>query len=364
MPRPLVLTADPRLRDDLLRLAAAAGAEPDVAGDAAAAGPLWRAAPLALVGSDRIAEVAGARLPRRPGLVVVAQRPAEPFVWPTAIALGAEQVAELPDAEPWLLDRLSALGATGPRAAVVAVVGARGGAGATTFAVSYALAAARTGRRTMLVDVDPYGGGIDLALGAEHTEGPRWHDVASSAANPAPAATPRVPAEALTAALPRCGEVTVLAWSRDSPATIPAAVVESILAAARRETDLVVLDVPRTFGDAARAALATADVAYVVCPAEVRACASGRRVAATVTALVDDVRAVVRGPAGTDLDAGVVASVLGLPLAGWLDPEPGIDKAYDRGRPPGRAGRGPLARLCRDLLADLDRARDAAEVPR
>lgn len=345
MPRPLVLTADPTLLDDLLRLAAAAGAEPEVHDHASGAAATWRTAPLAVVGWDLAADVSAAGLPRRPGLVLVGQSIDDPAIWRQAVTLGAEHVLFLPDADPWLVDRFADSVGTGRRAVVVAVVGARGGAGATSFAVALSLAAAREGRRAMLVDADPYGGGIDLALGAEDVGGPRWEDFVGGAAP--------VTGDALASALPRCGEVTVLSWSRSGTATIPSSVVESLLSAARRGSDLVVVDVPRSFDETARIALSAADVAFVVCPAEVRAAAAGRRVAESVGLLVDDVRVVVRGPSPTKLSGELVSEAVGLPLAGWLEPEPGIGRALDEGLPPGRGGKGPLAELCASLVADL-----------
>jgi secretion/DNA translocation related CpaE-like protein len=345
MPRPLVLTADPSLLDDLLRLAAAAGAEPEVYDHAAACAPAWREAPLALVGADRAADAAAARLPRRPGTLLVGTGSEPPELWQQAVNLGAEHVVFLPEGEPWLLDRLADAVAPPERARVVAVVGARGGAGATSFAVALALAGARAGKRTLLVDADPYGGGIDLALGAEDVAGPRWDAFAETA--------PPVAGEALAAALPRCGEVTVLAWPRCGSPALPSARIESLLASARRAAQLVVVDVARSFDDATRVALSVADVAFVVCPAEVRACASGRRVAETVRLFVEDVRVVVRGPAPTHLEPEVVADALGLPMAGWLKEEPGIAIGYDEGRPPGAGGKGPLAELCGGLVGAL-----------
>jgi Flp pilus assembly CpaE family ATPase len=66
-------------------------------------------------------------------------------VWQRAVQVGAEHVVFLPDAEVWLVERLSdaAHRSTGAEAPVVAVVGGRGGAGATTLACSLALTAAR-----------------------------------------------------------------------------------------------------------------------------------------------------------------------------------------------------------------------------
>jgi secretion/DNA translocation related CpaE-like protein len=264
------------------------------------------------------------------------------------VTLGAEHVLFLPDAEPWLVERLADAASPAPPGVVVAVVGARGGAGATSFAIAYALAAARTGKRTLLVDADAYGGGIDLAIGADHLAGPRWADVVPGFL-PGGAHV----GEGLTATLPRCGEVTVLSWSRGAAlGPVPSTVVEALLGTARRGSDVVVVDLPRSFDEASRVALAAADIAYVVCPAEIRACASGQRVAEAVRMYVDDVRAVVRGPSPTNLDGRTVAESLGLPLAGYLRAEPGIAEALDHGRAPGRRGRGPLARLCGRLVAE------------
>ena len=340
MPRPLFLTADPALLDDLLRLAAAAGAEPEVHDAAALAAPSWRHAPLVVVGHDLAADVVGAGLPRRPALVLVGTSEDDAAVWQRAVGIGAEHVLFLPDGEPWLLDRIAdAVADPATRGRVVAVVGARGGAGATSFAVALALAGARAGRATMLVDADPYGGGIDLALGAEDVEGARWDAVPSG--------------DSLAAALPRCGPVTVLAWPRTgSPAIAPGS-VESVLSTARRSAELVVVDVARSFDEAARVVLSVADLVYVVCPAEVRACAAGRRIAETVAMFGADVRAVVRGPAPGGLDPLTVAETLGVPLAGAMDAEPGIATALEEGLPPGRGGRGPLAELCDALVQVL-----------
>ncbi|HEV7626077.1 MAG TPA: hypothetical protein VGO89_06230, partial [Streptomyces sp.] len=156
-PRPLVCTRDPDLLDDLLRLAAAGGAEVHVPPDPASARPYWMFAPLVLVGADVAPEYAAARLPGRPGLVLVAHGggstrlprgdPADPpdeGLWAAAAAVGAEHVVLLPAAEAWLVERYAtpAAGAAGP-GRVVAVIGGRGGAGASVLSAALALAASR-----------------------------------------------------------------------------------------------------------------------------------------------------------------------------------------------------------------------------
>ena len=69
--RPLVVTADDELLDELLRLLAAAGAEPEVATGGPALRRAHRSAPLVLVGADALAAGVLRARPRRPGLVVV-----------------------------------------------------------------------------------------------------------------------------------------------------------------------------------------------------------------------------------------------------------------------------------------------------
>ena len=89
--------------------------------------------------------------------------------------------------------------------------------------------------------------------------------------------------------------------------------------AGRRGRDLVVIDLPRRFDESSLLALTAADRAYLVVPAELRAC----------------------------------AAALHLPLAATLRSEPRLVKALEGGQPPAGTGRGPLAEVCRQLLADL-----------
>jgi len=66
-----------------------------------------------------------------------------------------------------------------------------------------------------------------------------------------------------------------------------------------------------------------------------------------------DLRVVVRGPGPSGLAGTEIARALGLPLAGVLRPEPGLDAALERGEPPGRKQRSPLGVLCDALLSEL-----------
>ncbi|MEU4677575.1 septum site-determining protein Ssd [Micromonospora sp. NPDC023737] len=345
--RPLVVTGDGDLLDDLLRLAAAGGAEVELAPDPAAARTRWLPAPLVLVGVDQAQPCLRARLPQRPRLVLVGRSGELDPGWQVAELIGAEHVATLPAAEPWLVDRFAEHGADRPGAAarIVAVLGGRGGAGASILAGALAVTAARARLRTLLVDADPLGGGLDLILGWEQLDGLRWPALTD--------ADGRVDAPALVRALPHRGDLVVLSWDRGELLALPAPAMAATLDAARRGRDFVAVDLPRQLDDAAVTALQAADRAYLVVPAELRAIAAASRVAAAAALHCTDLAVIVRGPAPGRLRADEVARALGLPLAGTLRPEPAIVRGLERGEAPAATGRGPLAALCQRIVAEL-----------
>ncbi|NLU80241.1 septum site-determining protein minD [Micromonospora sp. HNM0581] len=343
---PLVVTSDGELLEDLLRLAAAGGIEVEVAADPAAARTRWRPSPLVLVGSDQAQPCLRARLPRRSRLVLVGRFGDVESGWQVAELLGAEHVAVLPAAEPWLVDRFADCGIEGGAPArMVALVGGRGGAGASVLAGGLAVTAARARLRTLLLDADPLGGGLDLVLGWEQLEGLRWPALT--------AADGRVDAPALVRALPSRGDLVVLSWDRGDLIAVPAEAVAATLDAARRSRDFVVVDLPRQLDDAAVTAVQAADRTFVVVPAELRATAAAARVVAAVAPHCSDLSVIVRGPAPGRLRATEVAKALGLPLAGSLRPEPGLCRGLERGEAPAAGGRGPLAELCQRIVTEL-----------
>jgi secretion/DNA translocation related CpaE-like protein len=343
--RPLLLTQDATLLDSLLRLVAAAGAEAMVLQSATTARSAWPSASLVLVGDDLATAVAAARLPRRPGVVLVGRDLDDAGVWRRAVDVGAEHVVLLPDGEAWLVDRFAEAVEGSRRGTLVAVLGGRGGAGATVTATALAVTGLRLGHRTLLVDGDPLGGGIDLVLGGEASDGLRWAELSG--------ARGRLTSGSLHEALPQVDELTVLSWGRSDGADVPGEAMSTLLDAGLRGSDLVVVDLPRQLYDASRIALELADVTLLVVPAELRAAAAAARVLASVRDHCPDVRLLVRGPAPSGLDAETVAEVLGLPLAGEIRPEPGLAAALERGDPPGRRTRGPLATFCAGFLGDL-----------
>jgi secretion/DNA translocation related CpaE-like protein len=204
------------------------------------------------------------------------------------------------------------------------------------------MSARRLHHRTLLIDADPLGGGVDLVLGGEDARGLRWSGIADTQG--------RVSSTALHDALPHLCDLSVLSFDRTDPAEVPESTMRTVLDAGCRINDVVVVDLPRRLDDAARMVLDRADLTLLVVPAEIRATAAAARVVAGAGLVAADLRVVVRGPAPAKLSAQTVAGCLGLPLAGELRAEPNLAVALERGVPPARRGRGPLATFCMGLL--------------
>ncbi|WP_442805858.1 septum site-determining protein Ssd [Streptomyces sp. NBC_01341] len=334
---PMIVTGDVDLLDDLLRLCAAAGAVPEVHHGPPGERSEWERAPMVLVGDDAAARCRG--MTRRRDVMLVGRDQDDPEVWRRAVEIGAEYVLRLPDSEGWLVDQIAnAAEGVGRAALTVGVMGGRGGSGASTLACALAVTAARSGHRTMLIDGDPLGGGIDVLLGGEQSKGLRWPDFARSKG--------RVGGGALEDSLPALHGLRVLSWSRDDGVIVPRQAMRSVLAAARRLGGVVVVDLPRRVDESVAEAIAQLDVGLLVVPGELRAVAAAQRVASAVGTILEDLRVVARGPYGAGLDEQWVAQALGLPLVGDMPVEAELFAAQDGGMPPGGDSRGALARFC------------------
>lgn len=347
--RPVAFVEDEDLLDDVLKLAAAAGCDLECVPDAAAARLRWSTAPLILldaIGAE-VCEKAG--LQRRDAVVLVCAEPAPKSLWERAVEVGAERVVELPGAESWLVSALAdAAEAPAPTTGrAVAVVGGRGGAGASVFAAALGLTALRLSQSALLIDCDPLGGGLDLVLGAESEQGLRWPDMHLRAG--------RVTASSLHDALPSrtrgTTRLTVLSGARKGRAPAPDAVA-AVLEAGRRAGETVICDLPRALDPAAQAALTRADLTVIVVPGEVRACVSARLVAERLADLGTKPQLVVRGPAPGSLHPDEVAKAVNIPLLTTMRPEPNLAQSLDRGDFAPRP-RGPLATAARTTLAAL-----------
>ena len=330
----LLATADEMLLDDLLRLTAAAEVTPQVEMDLLGLRRCWQSAVLVVVGQDFAEPFARTQPVRRPGVLVAAVDADDAEIYRQALSIGAETVFLLPADEAALGDKFADTLDGGVRAATtLAFVGGCGGAGATTLAAAVAVTGSRRGLRTMLIDGDPLGGGIDLALGSETGDGARWPGLLNAAG--------RVSAAALRAALPTVDGLAV--------AALPPEAMRSVLGAAQRSSDLVVVDLPRRADPAAEEAFVRSSCTVLVVPRDVRSCAAAARLVRPLREVATDLRVVAREPGLGGLSAIDVAEHLSLPLAARLRFDRDLPALMDQGRFDPRP-RGALGRTAGELL--------------
>ena len=339
--RPLVLAVGSDALDRLMSAAAIAGVEVDVVVDAAPNDSVWRSAPLVLVADEpdactRVGE-------RRTGVLLVSWDLDDADVWRRAYTLGADHVVLLPDGREWLVERLADAAEDAGSGTVVTVVGARGGAGASTVASALALHAAASGLRTVLVDADASGAGIDLVLGAEDVPGVRWPDLALVEG--------RIPGGALVQALPRTHGLSFLSCTRDQLEGVAPEALDAVVMALRRVGDLVVIDAPRTDVSLLNHVLPATDLLLIVSPAEVRAVAAGQRWVHACGAPRSRVRTIARMPGGGELSAASVAEAVGALLIGEVKDDSRAASAIDRGEGVDLRRKGPWREVCDSVLA-------------
>jgi len=347
--RPLVVTASEQRLESVLRLCAATGVEPYVCADLGSARQLWAAAGLVVVGDDALDALAAAAFTRRPDVVVIAEEEPDPRVWGVALAVGADRVLALPRDDDALCAALAeGADGAGPDAPVLAVVGASGGVGASSLAAAVAMTATRDragdgsgpGPRVLLVDADPWGGGLDVLLGVEGVPGLRWGDLTDTHG--------RLSAAALSRSLPCFDELAVLAWDRGATAPPAPETVRAVLAAGRRSHSLVVVDLPRHLDSAAEEILARAAAVLLVVPDDVRAVGAASGVVDGVGGWVDSLGLAVRRRRG-GLPAPLIAETLGVRLVATVDDDARFRRTVEEGLGP-LARRSAVGRAARTVL--------------
>jgi secretion/DNA translocation related CpaE-like protein len=335
----LALVGDPVLRDDVDRVAAASGLHVVHAADPSSR-KVWTSAVAVLLDVQAARRCSQSGLPRRGRVVLVGR--AQPLAadWEAAIAVGAQHVVTLPAQDGVLMAELSDAGEAarddGRRGAVIAIIGGRGGAGASVFAT----ALAQSAPDALLIDADPWSGGIDLVLGTESESGLRWPDLALQGG--------RLNFAALRDALPRRHGVSVLSGGRGG-GDIDAAPLGAVIDAGSRGGATVICDVPRRSTAAAEIALDTADLVVLISPADVRSCAAAASIAPWVSTINPNAGVVVRGPAPGGLRSSDVADIVGLPLLAAMRPQSDMASVLERGGLRLRR-RSPLAAAARRVL--------------
>lgn len=340
---PLLVTGDVALAEEVRRLGAAAGSPPYVVGDPVSALRRWAGASVVLVGVDRAGVLAAHCPARRPAVHVVGAGAVPDESFRDAVRLGAETVAELPASADWLVELLTDAGDEPAQPAfTVGVVGGCGGAGATVLACALAQRAAQQ-RPTLLVDADVLGAGVERVLGHEGRSGVRWDALT--------AATGRLSARSLREALPRDGDLHVLAFGRHRPDELPAFAVREVLSAARRAFGCVVLDLPRHRAPVIEETLTRCDRVVLVSTLTVPAVAATARVAARLPAGVPAVLVTRGGAAG--VSPAEVSRLVGVPLLHAMADQRSLDESINLGAGPLRSRRGVLGRAARRCVDDL-----------
>jgi secretion/DNA translocation related CpaE-like protein len=338
----LALIGEAALRDDVDRVAAAAGV-PVVHAHEPSSRKVWSSAAAVVLDVGAAARCAEAVLPRRARVVLVCAAEPGAAEWQAALSVGAQHVVCLPGQGEMLVAELAesadAVRAERARGPVIAVIGARGGAGASLFATALALCA----REALLIDTDPWGGGLDLVAGTENEPGLRWPDLSLQGG--------RLHLAAVRDALPRRRGVSVLSSGR-SGADIAAGPVGAVIDAGCRGGATVVCDVPRRTGSASETALVSADLVVLLTPADVRSCAAATAMKGWLAAVNPNLGVVVRGPAPGGLTAREVVRSVGLPLLATMRAQPALADGLERAGLVLRQ-RSPLARAARTVLAVL-----------
>ncbi len=318
----LAMVTDPDLRDETDRVAAAVGVRVVHAGASAVSRKTWSAAAAVVLDEAAAQRCGQLALPRRAHVSVVALTQPATATWAAAVAVGAHRVLTLPGQERELIGELAEAGESarddGPRGKVVAVVGGCGGAGASSFAVAVAQAAGDA----LLVDLDPWGGGIDLLVGGESAPGLRWPDLALEGG--------RLNWSAVREALPRHRGISLLSGTRHGY-EVGGAPVDAVVDAGRRGGVAVICDLPRRLTDATQAALDAADLVVVVSRCDVRACAATAAMAPVLAAANPNLGLVVRGPSPGGLRATEVAEIAGLPLVASIKAQPQLTRQSEHG---------------------------------
>jgi secretion/DNA translocation related CpaE-like protein len=341
---PLLVSADPLLVADVQRLCAAAGVVPEVVRDAARTMRLWTSAPVVLVGEDCAGALAASSPPRRQRVHVLGRSPIDDSLFRDALGVGAETVAGLPASETWLVELLTDVGDGGAAPGVtIGVIGGSGGAGATVFAAALAQMSTATGR-TLLVDADPIGAGIDRVLGLETSDGIRWDSMLQT--------TGRLSSRSLREALPRSGQLSVLTWPTDRPASLQAFAMREVLSAGQRGFDAVVVDLPRHRDAVVEETISRCDHVVLVSTLTVPGVSSAARVAHRLPETTPARHLVTRGSrAGVTPES--VSRLLRIPLLASMGDQRGLDEAINLGAGPARSRRGTLARAARSAAASL-----------
>jgi pilus assembly protein CpaE len=237
----------------------------------------------------------------------------------------------------------------GRRALVIAVLAARGGAGATFLATHLAAAMARRGRKCVLVDMDPVFAELTTALGVPREEQVR------TIAELTPLADELLP-EHLDGVLwaHPTGFRALLAPEPEAASRLEPGHFRPPLGAVASVADVAVLHLSRSLDAFVRAGLAQSDRVLLVLTLDVLSFKDARRMLAIVEELELSERCdfVVNRSARAEIHPSDVRRAFGKAPLAVIPADADVPAAQDRGQLLGRRGRASRAidRLARALL--------------
>ena len=335
----LLVTDDDLVRHEVRRAAAGAAVALEEVPDADGALRSWSSVAMVVVGGDCVGRMARLRPGRQQCVYVAHAGTATREVYRDAFELGAAQVLELPASRDWFADALAQMDEfTSQQGTTVGVLGAVGGAGATTLAIATAVLGAERSA-AVLVDLDPCGVGIERVAGYERESTTRWDTLGGRSLSP----------RSLREVLPEHDGVRIIGFGTVPQRALDADTVVSVLTACSRAFDLTVVDIPRGLTALTIEAVRRCDLLVVISPQTVAAAVAGQHLLRSLECTCDAVLITRSGPrlvAPRD-----VADCLDLPLLRDVADQRGLDETLALGRGPLRS-RGPGLRQA--ALAVLD----------
>lgn len=251
----------------------------------------------------------------------------------------------LPHQAGELLRAVGALGAAAapqPRGgeAVIAVIGAAGGVGASTVGASISRVAGAQ-REPTIVDVHRYSGGLDLLLGIEGEIGARWGEIVLGDG--------QVMRDDVRRALPATSDgIAVLTHARTSisdPHVVDRAELGRVVTALSG-AGVTVVDTP------AHLVPERCELAVVVVPAEVRGTAAAARIVAECAAAATPAALVLRHRGWSSLSAAEVETAVKSRVIAEVGEVPRLRRAVEVSGLPHSLPR-PLVRAARAVLAEV-----------
>ena len=226
---------------------------------------------------------------------------------------------------------------------IIGVVGGSGGVGASALTAAIAVRGAQAGLRTVCLDGDRFGGGLDVTLGIEQERGVRWPDLAG--------ARGRLDGSELIRQLPSVGGVSVLSFDRARDLRLSAEIVQEVLHALSRAVDLVVVDLPRPDHEVFCALSPFVDTIVLLAGSGICDLAGASAIAAYVIPSCPDMWLCLRTGGRGGHFAETVAVALDLPLVAILREEPSLATDVLHGIPPGTSQKGAMGVAADAILA-------------